>query len=363
MKKVYCFFLLLILNQTIYSQTCNANAGLDISICDGDGSNNNYTYLDGGLSTVNDGDIEFEWTVLNTVGDGSDDETLVLSRENRQEPRFKYPEDLATDTEFFVQLRIFNETNTCESFDTISVFIQSNMCPRSDAGNDQQLSNGCDFFVLLDGSNSEDPQNEEISYAWSSLNGFDENFDNPNSPNTSFTFPSTDSDEIFSFILTVTDSEQSDADTVRVVYLDNDAPIAIAGNNIINCEYQFYVSGRESYDVNKNSLSFSWSSLDGLEISETSADRVFITSPVDLDEDSSYRLALEVFDGSCYGYDTTLITIKHNLCPIADAGQDKRIPKYQAQTVNLDASFSNDADGQIVSYEWTAPQGLSLIHI
>ena len=53
MKKVYCFFLLLILNQTIYSQTCNANAGLDISICDGDGSNNNYTYLDGGLSTVN----------------------------------------------------------------------------------------------------------------------------------------------------------------------------------------------------------------------------------------------------------------------------------------------------------------------
>ena len=89
-KKIYFVFIMLNLFQPIYSQVCNANAGSDISICDGDGSNSNYTYLDGGLSTVDNGDIEFEWTVLNSVGDGSDDETLVLSRENREEPRFKY---------------------------------------------------------------------------------------------------------------------------------------------------------------------------------------------------------------------------------------------------------------------------------
>lgn len=359
MKRAICFCLIFILNQIIYSQVCNANAGLDISICDGDGSNSNYTYLDGSLSTVDVGNINYEWTVLNSVGDGSDDETLVIrsSESDEEDPRFKYPEDLATDTEFLVQLRIFNSENTCEAFDTLSVYIQSNMCPRSNAGEDQQLSNGCDFMVMLDGSDSEDPQGEELSYLWSSLDGLNENFSNPNDVNTSFTFPSTDSDESFLFVLTVTDSEQSDSDTVRVIYLDNDAPIATAGENIISCEYQFYVSGRESYDINKNSLSFSWSSLDGLDISETSENRVFITSPTDLAEDSSYRLSLEVFDGSCYGYDTTLITIKHNLCPIADAGKDKRVPKYQAQSVNLDASSSIDADGDIVSYEWTNPQG------
>ena len=50
--------------QPIFSQVCSANAGLDISICDGDGSNSNYTYLDGGLSSVDDGDIEYELSLI-----------------------------------------------------------------------------------------------------------------------------------------------------------------------------------------------------------------------------------------------------------------------------------------------------------
>ena len=51
---------------------CVADAGSDLSICDGDGSSSNYTYLDGSGSSVPEGDVNFDWTVLTITGDGSD---------------------------------------------------------------------------------------------------------------------------------------------------------------------------------------------------------------------------------------------------------------------------------------------------
>ena len=204
---------------SIYAQ-CDADAGSDLSICDGDGSSSNYTYLDGSGSMVSDGDVNYEWSVLNAVGDEWE-ETLVITNSESDEvdPRFKYPKELAEDTEFLVQLRIFDDASSCEDLDTVKVFIKANMCPRADAGSDQVLSNGCDFLATLDGSESEDPQDEEISYQWTSLDGFNSNFSSPNSASTNFEFPTTSSDNIFSFVLIVTDSEQSDSDTISINYL------------------------------------------------------------------------------------------------------------------------------------------------
>ena len=161
----------------LYAQ-CSANAGDDISICDGDGSSSNYTYLDGTGSSVEEGDVNYEWTVLTVVGDGSDEESLVItnSESDEADPRFKYPDELAEDTEFLVQLRIYDDSESCEALDTVNVFIQSNMCPRAVAGDDQTLSNGCDLTAQFDGSDSEDPQDESITYQWTSLDGFDSNF-------------------------------------------------------------------------------------------------------------------------------------------------------------------------------------------
>ena len=43
-----------------FAQVCIADAGIDLEICDGDGSSSNYTYLDGSASSISDGDINFE---------------------------------------------------------------------------------------------------------------------------------------------------------------------------------------------------------------------------------------------------------------------------------------------------------------
>ena len=61
------------------SGQCSPSAGQDIAICDGDGSSSNYTYLDGAGSVVDSGEVNYEWIVLNEVGDGSWQETLVIT--------------------------------------------------------------------------------------------------------------------------------------------------------------------------------------------------------------------------------------------------------------------------------------------
>ena len=111
--------------QYTYSQVCNADAGSNTSICDGDGSSSNYTYLDGSNSTVPEGEVNFEWTVLTVVGNGEDEETLVItnSESDESDPRFKYPDELAESTNFLVELRVFDDLETCESYDTVEVYI------------------------------------------------------------------------------------------------------------------------------------------------------------------------------------------------------------------------------------------------
>ena len=152
---------------------------------------------------------------------------------------------------------MFNDLGTCEDRDTLKVYIKSNMCPRADAGNDLTMVNGCDSQVTLDGSDSEDPQDEEITFSWSSLDGYDMNFLVSDAEEALFNFPDTESDQVFTFKLTVDDGVNSSNDTVKVLYLDNDAPIAIAGDDFTTCEFEFTLSAAQSYDINWNELSYS----------------------------------------------------------------------------------------------------------
>ena len=66
---------------------------------------------------------------------------------------------------------------------------------------------------------------------------------------------------------------------------------------------------------------------------------------------------MEVNDGYCSDLDTLTITVKENICPVADAGEDIRIPKYDSRSVTLSAGGSLDPDGSSLLYEWTSPNG------
>lgn len=140
--------------------------------------------------------------------------------------------------------------------------------------------------------------------------------------------------------------------------LGQNCPVADAGLDIETCEYQFKLNGKNSYDPDLDKLSYRWTSLDGLILNQTSSITPLVTSPIDLTDPATYRVQLEVSDGNCFGYDTVLITVQENICPIADAGEAIRIPKFETRSVVLTASASWDPEGSNLTYEWKTLDGV-----
>ena len=63
-------------------------------------------------------------------------------------------------------------------------------------------------------------------------------------------------------------------------------------------------------------------------------------SPVDLEQDTDYSFELivtETIAGEdyCSDRDTITVTIEKNNCPIADAGKDRRIPKFENKRAQM----------------------------
>lgn len=331
-------------------QVCVAVAGNDTTVCTGEGSQYR-VYLNGNGSYVDNGIINYEWTVL---GSGI---SIPSSQTDEVDPYFKYPQDLAETTSFKIELRVFDNDSVCEDRDTIVITCYANMCPRAVAGEDQELSNGCALSAILDGTETEDPEEGALTFLWSSLDGYDSEIQNANSSSAIFNFPLIESDRTFSFLLTVSDGIHTATDEININYIVNDSPVANAGLDIETCEYQFNLNGKKSYDADRNLLTYNWTSLDGLVLDEESTPTPLVTSPTDLLSSSTYRIQLDVFDGYCTDTDTVLITVKDNICPSAEAGNTVRIAKFESRPAILSGTDSWDPEGSTLSYEWVTPDG------
>ena len=339
--------------QGLVAQDCIADAGEDANYCTGSGSGYRL-YLNGGRSTVGSGAPNYQWTVLD------DGITISSSQSRRSSPYFAYPQDLESNKSFQIELLVFDNDNSCSDRDTVVITCAANMCPDADAGDDKELSSGCFFETFLDGTDSEDPKGEALTYIWSSLDGYDDLIENENTPLATFTFPQIEQNTLFSFLLSVSDGEYIRKDTSQVYYFKNQPPVADAGKNFETCDYEFRLNGNRSYDPDRNKLTFNWVSLDGLSISEARTIYPKVTSPLDLTSSKSYRVELNLSDGYCQDRDTIIVTIKNNLCPIAIAGDDIRVAKFDSYPVFLDASNSWDPDGSELTYEWQGPNGQML---
>ena len=345
-------FILVIFGQTqlLWGQTCLAYAGEDTTVCTGIG-NQYRVYLDGSNSSVESGSINYEWSVLD------EGITINSSQSDKVEPYFKYPQDLTANSDFRIELLVYDNNSICEDRDTIIVTCYANMCPTAVAGDDQELSNGCILDATLDASETEDPEADNLIFQWSSLDGFSSLIQNANSSVATFTFPVIEEETVFSFLLSASDDEHTVTDIVKINYFVNESPIADAGPDLETCEYQVTLNGNGSYDVDWDKLTYQWSSLDGLALDQTSTATPLVTNPIDLTVATTYRVQLEVSDGYCSEYDTVMITVQDNLCPVADAGEVVRIPKFETQTTELTALASWDPEGSSLTYEWKTSDG------
>ena len=133
--------------------------------------------------------------------------------------------------------------------------------PQANAGPNLEMA--YEKNILVDGSQSYNPNNIIISYEWKTLS---ENLNIESPSNPSFNFISSTFDQNYTFELTVRGPGNIiDKDTVMVkVYNKNIFPIAIAGEDqILDIGDPIILDGSKSYDPDGQIKSYQWRQLQG----------------------------------------------------------------------------------------------------
>ncbi len=226
-----------------------------------------------------------------------------------------------------------------------------NNAPTANAGDDQTVTVGS--TVTLDGSSSNDSDNDQLTYSWEI-------------PSLGLSFDSATADVTFTdsgtyeALLTVSDGCASDTDSVTIIVksggsnpcANNNNPIASIDpvDPIIEFGETVSLNASSSTDSDNDTLTYEWK-VDGTVVS---SDEIFEFAP---SESGTYEITLTVFDGCGSDTITTTVTVnpRTNSCqgntpPIAEAGDNISIK--QGEYITLDGSASSDADGDTLTYNW-----------
>lgn len=240
-----------------------------------------------------------------------------------------------------------------------------NRPPISNAGADQTASEG--NTVTLDGTQSFDPDGDEIKYFWSQIdNGTPQVvLSSPNAPQTTFVAPEVTKETILTFNLRVVDkSNEESIDSVNVkVQNVNKPPLINAGTDkTVRPKQVVRFSDATAVDPDGDPLTYLWTLLE-------SPIKVIKINPTTLNTAGLYTLGtdlglvnvkfrLTVSDGNLSSIDDVVYTVK-NFPPTADAGPDRFVRRDSY--VRIGSANSTDPDGDALRYSWTQVSGPSVI--
>jgi hypothetical protein len=177
-----------------------------------------------------------------------------------------------------------------------------------------------------------------------------------------FTAPEVTEDTEFTFTLVVNDgTDDSDPAEVTVtVQHVNNVPVADAGPDQTVAEGEtITLDGSNSSDADGETLTYQWTTPEGITLSSETMAQPTFTAP-EVTEDSEFTFTLVVNDGTDDSdpAEVTVTVQQVNNAPVADAGPDQTV--VEGETVALDGSNSSDADSDPLTYQWTAPEGITL---
>ena len=141
-----------------------------------------------------------------------------------QSIEFAITDDGIGENDEFFELTFNNPQGATLAAQTVRVTIQdgagSNTAPNAVAGMNQTVSEGAS--VTLDGSQSNDPDGDTLSFAWSQTGGNTVTLQGANTATATFTAPNVSSDTLLQFRLDVSDSGGlSGSTTVNVTVTNN----------------------------------------------------------------------------------------------------------------------------------------------
>ena len=240
-------------------------------------------------------------------------------------------------------------------------FEPANQPPVADAGPDQEVEEGS--RVTLSGSNSHDPDGDELTYLWKQTGGSTVALCDATAASPTFDAPQVGMDgESLTFKLTVTDphgAASSDSCIVNVTWV-NQPPTAHAGKDQQVPELTHVVlDGSLSADPDDGIASYLWEQTSGPEVHLFNPHGMlteFVAPAVGF-EGSSLTFRLTVTDaGGLKATDTCVVNVTWvNEPPVANAGPDQNA--YPGVVSYLDGSGSRDNDDGIASYVWTQVNG------
>jgi len=232
--------------------------------------------------------------------------------------------------------------------------------PIADAGSDQAVDENT--LVVLDGSHSTDPDGGSLTFLWSQVAGTAVMLDLTDPAHPSFVAPFVPAGgETLTFELVVDDGElSSDPASVNVTVRNvNHAPFADAGaDQVVGEGTTVLLDASGSFDEDGDDLTYSWTQTAGTPVTLTGADTASPTfiAPLVGPAGDLLRFDLSVDDGLLATGASVAVTVENvNHDPVASAGPDQT--QDEGTPVHLDASASDDPDGDALTFSWTQLAG------
>lgn len=362
-----------------------AEAGEDISVSLGSA-----VTLDGGESTWCTSMAEeaiFNWSFVATPADSSVTDQNFSDNRSLQASNPKFVPDVAGD--YVISLIVdLGDYTSAEDYVIISVSAGGTApvanCGNLEEGSQSEYIGKIGEVVTLDGSASTDSDGNIRKYEWSLTAPACSTLSTSSLYNADTAYPSfvPDCNGIFVAGLVVNDGGQ-DSDPVLCsvdVANENRLPVANAGTSqtFSNCvAEEIQLNGSGSYDLDGDTLTYSWSIIDVPEnssVDSSSLSNVNAVSPFfTYDVPGNYVFQLQVADQfSSSAPDLVSIVIEadeENTSPVADAGGDQEVdlqvscdsssyssgcvPCSETKVI-LDGTASYDPDGDNLSFLWTS---------
>ena len=340
---------------TIQIQCLNAapiaNAGTDSNAVE-----TQQVTLDGSLSSDPDGDaLSYSWQQLSGT-------PVTLTDPQTASPGFIAPIVAASGDILTFQLTVSD--GSLSSTALVNVTIAKLQQAPVAIAKVLNASVPAGVHVVLDGSDSYDPDNDPITYQWSQVSGPAVTLNDATNQFASFTAPFVGfSGETLVFSLVVKDdcvdtlgndcSLTSDPSNVTVqVTFYNRPPTAVAGTNqTVDEGAPVVLDGSGSSDPDGNALSFTWSTPPEIVLDLTEPAAPSFVAPQVACGGGSFTISLTVDDGYG-GQDSSDVTIHVNNInnpPLANAGGNQQVAEGTEVTL---AGSGSDADGEPLMYAW-----------
>lgn len=307
--------------------------------------------LDGTASSDRNGDpLSYLWSLVSRPS-GS---TATLSSRTAARPTFVA--DIAGL--YVASLQVYDGKSYSESVVTTITADTGNAPPLAKVGPTQNVRVGAP--VLLDGTQSTDPNQDPLTYQWSVLSapdGSTARISGERAPIASFT-PSIAGVYVFSLVVSDERLKSAPAYLTVIATGDNVPPVAVAGaDRSVPTSTTVVLDGTGSNDPDgdRNSLTYTWSLVSwpggtAPTINGAQTPRPAITP----DRNGTYVISLVVKDakGASSQPSNVVITADSGpLAPVANAGPAQTV-KLGAP-VTLDASASTDANGDSLTFLWS----------